>query len=152
MIIPFLAYVVVDHLRGSLYHCSLKRYSAMMIIIFHGACTCGGIHQGEWTRHLNVNSPRIGWRYEGSMTLNELARGFDPVHSPSCVSEDSRSGEEFQIWLGCGCPRLQLASLRLHHVRGGVKKRSPWSAHHRVVSQRNQTSGAYFERVVHVYQ
>ncbi len=37
-------------------------------------------------------------------------RGFHPVLSPSCVTEDSRSGGGFQVCLDRGCPRLQLAS------------------------------------------
>ncbi len=36
----------------------------------------------------------------GSTVLCELTRGFQPVLFPSCVAEDSRSGEGFQVCLG----------------------------------------------------
>ncbi len=42
--------------------------------------------------------------------LLELTRHFHPVHSPSCVAEDSRSGNQFQVGVDRGDPCLQLAS------------------------------------------
>ncbi len=46
----------------------------------------------------------------GSTVLSELTRRFHPALSPSCVAEDSRSGDRFRVGLDRGCPRLQLAS------------------------------------------
>ncbi len=46
----------------------------------------------------------------GTTVLCELTRDFHPVLSPSCVAEDSRSGERFQACIDRGCPRLQLTT------------------------------------------
>ncbi len=46
----------------------------------------------------------------GSTVLCELTRSFHPVPSPSCVAEDSRSGEGLQVCLDRRCPRLRLAA------------------------------------------
>ncbi len=46
----------------------------------------------------------------GLMNLCELTRDFRPARSSSRVAEYSRSGEEFQVCLDRGCPRLQLVS------------------------------------------
>ncbi len=45
----------------------------------------------------------------GSAVLCELTKFFQPVLSPSCVAEDSRSGDRFQVGLGRSSPCLQLA-------------------------------------------
>ncbi len=45
----------------------------------------------------------------GSTFLCELTRHFYPVLSPSCGTEDSQSGERFQVDLDRGFPRLQPA-------------------------------------------
>ncbi len=44
------------------------------------------------------------------MALRELTRDFHPVLPPSCVAEDSRSGERFQVGLDRVCPCPQLVS------------------------------------------
>ncbi len=46
----------------------------------------------------------------GSKMLCELSRDFKSVLSPSCVAENSRSGEGHHAYPDRGCPRLQLAS------------------------------------------
>ncbi len=46
----------------------------------------------------------------GLMDLCKFTRGFRPVLFPSCATEDSRSGEAFQVCLESSCLRLQLAS------------------------------------------
>ncbi len=46
------------------------------------------------------------WSTPGTTVLCELAQDYHPVLSPSFVTEDSRSREQFH-----GCPRLQLASI-----------------------------------------
>ncbi len=52
----------------------------------------------------------IGLTTLGSTVLRKLTRNFHQDLSLSCVAEDSLSGEELQICLDRGCPRLQLAS------------------------------------------
>ncbi len=47
--------------------------------------------------------------------LCELTRNVHPVFSPSCVVEDSRPGERFQVF--------SWPPVRLLHERGGVGKR-----------------------------
>ncbi len=51
----------------------------------------------------------------GSVVLYELTRHFHPILS--CVAEDSRSGDRFQVGLDRGCPRLQLASSSIALLR-----------------------------------
>ncbi len=58
------------------------------------SCTCGGIHPC-WVEPV---SPI------------ELTTSRHPVLSPSCVAEDSRSGEGIQGCIDRGCSSLQLVS------------------------------------------
>ncbi len=46
----------------------------------------------------------------GSTVLCELARHFHALLSLSCVADDSRPGDRFQVGLDRGCPSLQLDS------------------------------------------
>ncbi len=79
--------------------------------------------------YLRRHSPGAGWAgitnrvdhvsngsIPGSAVLCELTRHFHPVLSPSCVAEDSRSGNRFQVGLDRGSPCLR-------HVRGCVGRR-----------------------------
>ncbi len=69
------------------------------------------------------HSPGMGWAgitncvdhvsgggTPSSTVLRELTRHFHPVLSPSCVAENSRPGDRFQVGLDRGSPCLQLAS------------------------------------------
>ncbi len=73
--------------------------------------------------YLRRHSPWAGWAgitncvdhvsdggTPGSTVLCEFTRDFHPVLSLSCVAEDTRYGERFQVSLDRGCPCLQLAS------------------------------------------
>ncbi len=62
--------------------------------------------QGGLSRH-----HKLSWGTPGSTVLCELTRHFHPVLSPSCVTDDSPSGELFQVCFARGCPCLQLASM-----------------------------------------
>ncbi len=70
--------------------------------------------------YLWQHSPEVGWAgitnrvdhitdggTPGLRVLCEFTRDVHPVLSPSCVAEDSRSGERFQVFLQCRGPRLQ---------------------------------------------
>ncbi len=56
----------------------------------------------------------------GSTVLWELIRHFHPVLSPSCVAEDSRSGDRFQVVVA---HVFRWTPVRRPHVRGGVGRR-----------------------------
>ncbi len=67
-------------------------------------CTCVGIHPGRV-------KPAPPTALTTSLTiLRHLTRHLYPVLSPSCVAEDSRSEDRFQVGLDRGSPCLQLAS------------------------------------------
>ncbi len=71
--------------------------------------TCDGIRSilaGNTTQVDHVADGSI----PGSTVLSDLTRGFHIVLSPSCLAEDSRSGEGLQACLDRGCLGLQLAS------------------------------------------
>ncbi len=91
--------------------------------------------------YLRRHSPGAGWAGKtncvdhvsdggtpGSTVLRELTRHFHPVLSLSCVTEDSRSGERFQIGLNSDCPRLQLAS-------SSFAPRARWCGKEKVLDQ-----------------
>ncbi len=71
---------------------------------------CGDIHPGR------IEPAFTDEGAQGSNVLCELSRDVYPVIYPSCVAEDSRTGEGLQVYADRGCPRLQ---------RGGVGSSRP---------------------------
>ncbi len=68
------------------------------------ACNCGGIHhRAGWAGITNLVDHVSSGGTPGSTVLCELTRDFHSVLSPSCVAEDSRSRERFQVCLDRGC-------------------------------------------------
>ncbi len=71
-------------------------------------CTCVGIHP-EWVEPVSPIELTTS-RTEALQAGRSCARDLRPILSLSCVVEDSRSGEGFQVCLDRGCPYLQLIS------------------------------------------
>ncbi len=86
-----------------------------------------GIFPGrvESVSPIELTTPR--WRHS---TLGCPVRDFHPVLSPSCETEDSRSGEGLQVCLERACPRHQLpSSLPAPRARQCRQKEVPLSRH-----------------------
>ncbi len=87
----------------------------------HTTCTCVGIHPGRVGHVADGGTP-------GSTVLCELAWDIQPILSPSCVAEESRSEERFQVCLDRGSPCLRLAS-------SSSAPRSRWCGKEEVLDQ-----------------
>ncbi len=121
--------------------------------------------------YLRRHSPGAGWAgitncvdhvsdggTPGSAILRQLTRDLHPVLSPSCVAEDSRSGERFRLALIVVAHVFNWPPARLRHVRGGVGRRrslirSPWGRLAACPNQRSflcmSSTGDAVPRMVH---